>query len=286
MTAHPPSPLHIRPMQPHELLIGIDWAAQEGWNPGLHDSASFYAADPNGFLLAELDGEAIGMISAVRYGEHFGFIGFYIVKPDYRGRGHGLALWHAAMHQLKGRLVGLDGVLAQQDNYRQSGFILAYNNVRMQGIAQIAGPVHPGIVPLADLETERVLQYDQPMFPADRARFLRQWITQTGSVALGLVHDGTLYGYGVIRPCREGYKVGPLFTNDATAAHELLNALMHQVPSGAPVQLDIAAEHSEARALATAWHMQPVFETARMYTGAAPRIDLPRQFGITTFELG
>ena len=40
------------------------------------------------------------------------------------------AIWNAAMDSLAGRNVGLDGVVAQQDNYRKSGFRLAYRNVR------------------------------------------------------------------------------------------------------------------------------------------------------------
>ena len=37
-----------------ELDIGIGWAADEGWNPGLHDADSFYATDPGGFLIGRL----------------------------------------------------------------------------------------------------------------------------------------------------------------------------------------------------------------------------------------
>jgi hypothetical protein len=48
----------------------------------------------------------------------------------------------------------------------------------------------------------------------------------------------------------------------------------------------MAANHIAARELAHTWQMAPVFETARMYTGAAPALDLSRQFGITSFELG
>lgn len=32
--------------------------------------------------------------------------------------------------------------------------------------------------------------------------------------------------------------------------------------------------------------LAPVFETARMYRGAMPRLPLERIFGITSFELG
>ena len=133
--------LTIRPLSRSELDIGIDWAAAEGWNPGLHDADSFHAADPQGFLVALLGDEPVGMISAVRYGRSFGFIGFYIVRPAYRGRGHGLALWQAGMQALAGRLVGLDGVVAQQHNYRRSGFSLAWNNLRCEGLPMRAtGP--------------------------------------------------------------------------------------------------------------------------------------------------
>ena len=58
-------PLHIRPMTRPELDLGLDWAAAEGWNPGLHDADSFHAADPGGFLVGLVDNEPVGMISAV-----------------------------------------------------------------------------------------------------------------------------------------------------------------------------------------------------------------------------
>jgi hypothetical protein len=111
-------------------------------------------------------------------------------------------------------------------------------------------------------------------------------VQQSGSIALGTAEQGALRGYGVIRPCQTGFKLGPLFADDAEAAGTLLHALMGSVPAGAQVQLDIAAHHTAARALADSWGMQPVFETARMYTGPAPAFDLQKQFGITTFELG
>lgn len=120
MKAVSTSALHIRFMKKHELAHGIEWAAHEGWNPRLNDSETFFETDPQGFLLAEIDQEPVGMISCVRYGLDFGFIGFFIVTSAFRGRGHGLALWQAAVAQLGGRLIGLDGVVAQQANYRKA----------------------------------------------------------------------------------------------------------------------------------------------------------------------
>ena len=39
------SALAIRPMRRADLDIAIDWAAAEGWNPGLDDAEAFLAAD-------------------------------------------------------------------------------------------------------------------------------------------------------------------------------------------------------------------------------------------------
>src|SRR5437867_9567926 len=114
----------IRTMRRDEVQLAIDWAAQEGWNPGLHDAPCFHAADPQGFLIAEVDGEPAGCISAVSYAGRFGFIGLYIVVPARRGQGIGLRLWGEAMSRLSGHVVGLDGVPSQQENYRRSGFAL------------------------------------------------------------------------------------------------------------------------------------------------------------------
>jgi len=35
-------------MSRQELDLAVDWAAAEGWNPGLHDANCFYAIDPTG----------------------------------------------------------------------------------------------------------------------------------------------------------------------------------------------------------------------------------------------
>ena len=68
----------LRQMTRAELDQAIDWAAAEGWNPGHGDADCFYAADPGGFFVALLDGRPAGSISAVRYGNDFGFIGLFL----------------------------------------------------------------------------------------------------------------------------------------------------------------------------------------------------------------
>src|ERR1700754_3999455 len=125
--------LRIRTMRSGELALAAEWAAGEGWNPGLGDAACFAMVDPQGFFIAELDGKPAATISCVNYDERFAFLGLYIVRPDLRGRGYGLRIWNAAVEHAGDRTIGLDGVVAQHGNYQKSGFRLSYPNVRYGG---------------------------------------------------------------------------------------------------------------------------------------------------------
>src|ERR1700757_5021457 len=128
-------------MEHHEVALAAEWAAAEGWNPGLGDHDHFAIVDPHGFHMGELHGAPASTISVVNYDESFAFLGFYIVRPDLRGRGHGLKIWNAAIAHAQARVIGLDGVVAQQDNYKKSGFKLAYANIRYGGtVAAIEMP--------------------------------------------------------------------------------------------------------------------------------------------------
>jgi hypothetical protein len=269
-----------------EIDIAVDWAASEGWNPGLYDADSFYAADPEGFLIGELDHEPIATISAVKYGETFGFLGFYIVKPAHRGRGHGISIWNAGLKRLEGRNIGLDGVVAQQGNYQKSGFKLAYRNIRYEGISGGDTPDNPAIINLLQVPFDVVEGYDQPFFPDSRSKFLKSWLHQPNGIALGIMQNGTFSGYGMVRVCRSGYKIGPLFADSPALAASIYVALKSKVVPGKPICLDTPDANQDAVALAENQNMKVVFETARMYTGVFPDLPLKRLFGVTTFELG
>ncbi|MEO1509577.1 MAG: GNAT family N-acetyltransferase [Cyanobacteria bacterium J06633_23] len=268
-----------------ELDVAIAWAAAEGWNPGLHDADCFYDTDPTGFLMGFLNNEPIASISAIKYGESFGFIGFYIVKPGFRGQGYGLAIWQAALDVLKGRNVGLDGVVAQQDNYIKSGFRLAHRNIRYAGVGQ-GEAAESGCVPLAKVPTTALIEYDRRFFPEERSRFTQCWSTQPGSHGVGMLQEQTLVGYGVLRPSQDGYKIGPLFADTAAIAEQIFQALVAQVPVGSSFYLDVPEVNGAATALAKQYGMDYGFETARMYTQKDPKLPLDKIFGITTFELG
>jgi hypothetical protein len=277
----------VRTMRRDEVQLAVDWAAQEGWNPGLHDAPCFHAADPEGFLIAEADGEPVGCISAVSYAGRFGFIGLYIVVPARRGQGIGLRLWKAGMTRLSGQVIGLDGVAAQQANYSRSGFTLAWRNVRFAGLARPVPEAPPRhVVPLSAVNFTALCRMDRSVFPAPRDAFLHAWCAMPDSTGLAWLDGGELGGWGVIRRCREGHKIGPLVAAKSAIASALYAGLCGAVPAGDAVYLDVPMPNTNAVAMAEANGMSSVFETARMYAGPAPECDLNAVYGVTTFELG
>lgn len=282
-----PGGFTVRPMTAAEVALAVDWAAAEGWNPGHHDASLFHAVDPDGFLIGLADGQPAAVISVVNYTAGFAFLGLYIAHPERRGRGFGWRTWQAGIAHAGDRLIGLDGVVAEQDSYRKSGFRLAYRNIRYSGAVSVpdAGPRAGTLVPLTGVPIDAIASLDAAVFPVARPAFLDAWVSAPGHIGLGLERNGALAGFGVLRPCRTGYKLAPLIAPDEPAAEALFLGLA-SATGGAPLAMDVPEPNPAAIALVTRHGLQPVFETARMYTGPAPALALDRLFGVMSFELG
>ncbi|WP_342678488.1 GNAT family N-acetyltransferase [Methanofollis sp. UBA420] len=278
------SRLSVRQMERKDVDFAITLARDEGWNPGLHDADAFYAQDTEGFFIAEADGDPVACSSMVRYGDRFAFFGLLIVRPDVRGRGHGLAVTKAALAHAGDRTIGGDGVLAMQQKYHDRlGFDVRYRNIRYRGTG--GGTMPDGLVPASAVPFADLVAYDAGIFSAARPKFLAPWLSQEGATALALSGRDGIAGYGVVRPCFEGYKIGPLFADTPAAAEALLDGLLASVLN-APVFFDVPEPNPVAVSLARARGMVQVFETARIYRGAPPDVPLDRVYGVTTFELG
>ena len=159
--------LEIKQMPRTEIDVAIERAAQEGWNPGLHDAECFYSIDPNGFFMAVLDGVVVARASALVYDDAFAFCGLYIVERPYRGKGYGLALTKARLEYIGDRNAGLDGVVSMTDKYARLGYKTAHISRRYvyTPTARVQHSQH--VVPVADVSFEQLLRYDGRPFPAN-----------------------------------------------------------------------------------------------------------------------
>ncbi|MFF3371856.1 GNAT family N-acetyltransferase [Streptomyces sp. NPDC002680] len=285
-----PEDLVVTRATPEDWPVVTGWAGDEGWNPGLSDTAGFFAQDPEGFFVGRLDGEPVSAISVVNYGDAYAFLGFYLVRPDVRGRGYGITTWKTALAHAGTRTVGLDGVVAQQDNYRRSGFEPAHRTVRYTGTAP-AADTPARVRPVRREDLAAISAYDTLCTPADRPRFLEYWLSAPGHRAFVRVADGNragngaITGYGVVRPGRDASRIGPLFADTADDARALFAALTAGA-AGTEVAIDVPEPNTAAVAMVEEAGFAPSFETARMYTGPVREFAGERVFGVTTLELG
>lgn len=287
---------NIETMSAADLAVAIDWAAREGWNPGLADTIPFHVTDPLGFFVGRLDGRPVAFVSAVRYDESFAFMGFYIVDPALRSQGYGGRVAEAAAaHIADCRSIGLDGVQAQQEYYARHGFRKAHANFRYRGRGPGPGqgsgaaPSAPSGVEILDWQSvprEQLLAYDRAHFPTARDRFILAWCSQERVRARVAVSDQGLSGFGVIRPCREGWKLGPLFADTPAIAEALLSQLRAGLGPEEPFHLDVPEANNAALEWVNRSGFECMFPTARMYLGETPDLPLERIFGITSLELG
>ena len=267
----------------------VSWAELEGWNPGPYDADVYYAADPDGFYGYFYNGNLIGGGSIVSYNKQFGFMGFFIVKPDYRSLGIGRKLWYRRRDTLlsrlnKGASIGMDGVIAMQPFYTKAGFEISFRNERYEKMGT-EFKTDKNISPITDDDVESVLAYDKVCFGFSRPRFMKPWLKLPGNKTFKYVENGRLKGFAIVRKANKGYKVCPLFSDNKIIAEELYKACLNSV-EGELLYLDILVINKGAVNIIKKYKATYVFECARMYYGNPPDMDINKVFGITTFELG
>lgn len=281
----------VRPMLQHEVRQLVDWAADEGWNPGSHDADAFWKTDPDGFLAMEIDGQLIGGGAIPRHNDHYGFMGLFIIKPEFRGQGFGHQLWYARRDKLLNRLepprtIGLDAVTDMIPFYARGGFEVFTRHCRYE-CATFIPQSHAShtIVDLKTVGKNLVESFDQRGFPGKRQHYLTAWLDLPNTIQLAAMNNGNMLGYCVARPCQTGWKIGPLFANDRITAEALFHRCCELAKDG-PFYLDVPENNAAAVSMCEELGMTQVFECTRMYYGPAPDLDHECIFGVTTLELG
>lgn len=284
----------IRVMRLADLQLVLGWAAAEGWNPGLADAGAFHAADPEGFFLAEVAGpagpEPVAAISVVNHDAQNAFLGLYVCRKEWRGRGIGLRLWQRGLAHAGERSIGLDGVAAQQANYARSGFVTAGASLRLEG--PLGGPLAgahalPGLRDARPADLPALAALDLAASGIARPAFLGPWLAE-GGTRRSLVLDGPAgpAGFATARGCGRGVKVGPVVAPDAETALGLIRAAAGSL-GGTPVIVDLPEANGALLRLLTAEGMVETFRAARMYRGAPPRPARPALAqALATMELG
>ncbi len=293
MTKHRSS-VHTRVATLDEVGILLAWAAKEGWNPGIDDKALFHATDPSGFFITIIDEIPVAGVSVVKHTSKHAFLGLYLCLPEYRGSGVGLATWQAALATTEGHVIGLDGVVDQQSNYQKSGFDYCFGNKRFSGVLvlpeQSSGAasrdrqVHICRATAGDVG--KIVQYDALIGGFERTTLFNSWLETHDSRYLFMAQVGdSLMGVVGLRKCGDGFKVGPWLADSEAAAMALLQPVV-DICGSENVMIDVPSANNTSVAIMESLGLASVFDTARMYKGHVPAIDVARLFGVATLELG
>jgi ribosomal-protein-alanine N-acetyltransferase len=289
------SVLHIRPLQKDDIADVTTWARQEGFAPGSGDVAIYRHTDRQGIWVGWLGSERVGCITGVRYSAAYGFLGLYLVRPQWRGRGYGLQLWRQALHHLADLpCIGLEAATDRVDDYAGWGFAPASPTTRWQAISDgqqsPPAPAEGWQLLQGDAIPEQAVQaFDAQREPSPRPHFLNQWLQHPAGTVLALIDAaGVCHGFGRIRPCLlpkgEGWRIGPLMAETPEAASLLLQALLRRHPG--VVLIDAPGANAAAAPLLQGLGFSPVSTTLRMYRGEAPAVSLCDVFGLACLELG
>lgn len=267
----------------------VDWAREEGWNPGDYDYNVFWRTDPDGYYGFYLDEKLIAGGAVISYNGEFGFMGLFIVHPDFRGQGIGKKLWYLRRDLLISRLkdgatIGMDGVVEMQPFYEKGGFNIAFRDERYECIGEKISTSNT-ISPIETEDFEKLIDYDSECFGYERKEFIKNWLVIPGSKSFKFSRENKVNGYAVIRKVNSGFKIGPIFADDDEIAEELYKACLNSAP-GKYVYLDIPVINEGAVRLVKKYKAKYIFECARMYYGKDPKINIDKIYGITTFELG
>lgn len=269
----------------NELSLILDWAAEESWNPGLDDADAFFAADPAGFFVAvDEQDNLIASISVVNHTADFAFLGLYIVRKEFRGRGVGLRLWRHALQHAGSRTVGLDGVEAQQGNYRASGF--AYSGATTRFTGRLTERIGRDIRAIDPQEIPTLIQMEAAASGVSKPNYLRPWFLGSGerSTIVKVKGDQSAsLGFCTIRRCQTGAKIGPLVAADADVVYELIAHAATGIDG--TISIDVPSTSIELTELCHTMGWQPGFQTARMYKGEFDASG-HRCFAVTSLELG
>jgi hypothetical protein len=276
----------IRRATRKELDLAVLWAKKEGWNPGIYDASCFWAQDKKGFFVGLLNNKPVATVSAVSYGNKYGFMGFYIVKKSERGKGYGMELFQKAWRCMGKRNIGGDGVIENLKKYAKVGLKLAHYNARYGGHGTGSKKIEKGVIKASQVPFKKIDDYDRKVFGFPRSRFLKLWISRPKTRAFAFLKKGNVLGYGAVRKCFTGYKIAPLFADNKLVAKKLFDTLIGQVGKKEEVFFDLPEHNKDSLKFARDNKMKKVFATGRIYSKGQPKFPLNKWYGITSFELG
>lgn len=235
----------VSQMQRSDFKEINQWCIDEGWNIGIHDSEIYYKIDPMGHYIAKTN-KSIASLSLMKHSPSFFTLGPFIVHPSVRGQGIGEALWNEAMSRMNqeqpNAVIALYAVSEQVERYKKSGFVPIINIHRwhINTNARNAPSPNDSCSSITSQLIPSVSAYYQKHEVTNRELLFNELIVKPKTKGLVFMDDNLIKGFGFIRPCVRGFRIGPLIADTPEIANRLMTELL-VLAKNAPVFMDVPA---------------------------------------------
>lgn len=281
--------LRIRLMTAEDLPLGMRLKNQAGWNQTLVDWQRFLAMQPEGCLVAELDGVAVGTTVVTAF-ESVAWVSMVLVVQSVRGRGIGKALMNQALEiaaELGCTSIRLDATPLGRPLYESLGFVSQYELTRYAGIARSISAV--SISPLVRIaepeDIGTILAVDHSATGTRRDKFLlRLFAEQLDAVRVAAI-DSQIHGFLTVRFGSDAIQLGPCVAETSAAGQSLLTDALSRY-AGSRVYWDLPSSHSAAVALAQSAGLARQRQLTRMCRGENVNDDAAKLWASSGPELG
>jgi len=235
--------------------------------------------------VAELGNAVVGGISAVHYDDDYVFIGNHFVLPPYRGSGIGTAIWEYALALAGDKTIGASGLSDGREFYEDYGFESTSNIIQYGGVMFAEARLSDDIYSAQDIDIRYLVRYDASRFGTHREKFIRAWLDTVVMDGVCLLKEGSIQGWGCLRRCRRGWRLGPVFAEKYEYAEEIVRHLAMKTYTEW-VFIDLPQNNVQAIRLAFAMGMTPLGARIRVVRGDRVSEPLDQIFGFTTLDIG
>lgn len=224
----------FRPMKEGELSVAWEWAKSTGCVLGVDDAAALYASDPEGFFVAEVDGEMVALVSVINYSEERSSLGLTLVRPNHSSKDYVQKLMEHSLSHAQSRIISTDNG-PRDDALRQ---FKTTECVVFESMGKITPVSYPDITVATPEDYPAISLLDTAAYGYTREPFTKEWTTPARTritvVLRSRMQAGSVIGYATARVCGDGVTVGPIVAPTPITATMLTEAAVFLLAQHCP----------------------------------------------------
>ena len=279
--------ISFRTMLPADIVAGLALCRAASWNQLAHDWEIFLQLSPDGCRVAIKNEKIAGTVTTIRYQHSFSWIGMVLVDPASQRQGIGLQLLMEALKLLRDEeTIKLDATPAGREVYLKLNFVDEYPLSRMKAIAGPVSLQKTTVRPVTINDWPAIMDFDRPVFGADRSLLLQGILTGAPELAYLLEDNGEVQGFCLGRTGHDHLHIGPVITRDIAIAKQLVLKVLENCERQSVI-MDVMHFEPEWLEWLKLTGFTVLRSFTRMYLGSNAFPGIPeKQFAITGPEFG